>query len=828
MLTSMENGPVVSLRILAPTVDLRTCGRSGVLQVRLSLFLLVVASFGVFATAHGAGLNRFTVAEEVGMAHFGDPYMLETRAITESPSGKYVAVEIERGVLKTNRVEDELRIYSMEALRNSLERPLYGADPRPLRAIREATYSVGPLIKQIGWLRNSSGVTFLLTNSSGQNRLVVALIKSSTIKTLTLRGQDVTSFDVVDLSHYAYTTRVVTSKRRRLAIGAPSVDVTGRSLYDLLFPPEEYPQSAQWRETRGQLWAAIGGAPRPVLNPQTHKATVLFQQGQWAMRLAPDGHTLETVLPVQQVPLSWQSEYAPAFKGSPFAIHGGRQNLEVSEGEFLVGNYVSMDLRTGRSLPLTGAPTGASAGWWGAEMARGAWARNGKAVILPGTFVPVAGGTEPRPCVAVVMILSKRVQCVVRLRSAQGDSATGYLNVNRVWFVGQGDRQIVVDYRGADARERTTVFSLTASGRYETSGAGRSHRRSAVLKVAVREGLNETPVLVVADPVTHMSRVLWNPNPQLKNVALGKARIYHWEDRTGRRWTAGLYEPLEQRPRRYPLVIQTHGFREEEFRPSGVIPTAFAARALAAAGIVVLQVPFCERVVESVHEIPCQLAGYEAAVRRLSEQGVIDPQRIGIIGFSRTVSYVMAALTDPRLQFQAASVTDGVDDGYLQYMTSVDLAGNNIESDADAVIGAAPFGTGLEKWFARSPEFNLDKIEAPLLVVSEGIPRMLSMWGPYSGLRLLHKPVDMIVLNTEEHVLTNPAERLASQEGTVDWFRFWLQGYESPHPVMAGEYHRWEKLCDMQMKGNSGHPTSCVPTGGHAPPRTIPEGSVSN
>src|SRR6266567_4234685 len=37
---------------------------------------------------------------------------------------------------------------------------------------------------------------------------------------------------------------------------------------------------------------------------------------------------------------------------------------------------------------------------------------------------------------------------------------------------------------------------------------------------------------------------------------------------------------------------------------------------------------------------------------------------------------------------------------------------------------------------------------------------------PYSGLRYLHKPVDLIMLNTDEHILTNAAVRMVSQGGS--------------------------------------------------------------
>jgi hypothetical protein len=137
---------------------------------------------------------------------------------------------------------------------------------------------------------------------------------------------------------------------------------------------------------------------------------------------------------------------------------------------------------------------------------------------------------------------------------------------------------------------------------------------------------------------------------------------------------------------------------------------------------------------------------------------------------------------------------------YLQYMLMVDFKDNNFAKNANATIGASPFGEGLQAWLKRSPGFNLDKITAPLLVVAEGPGSLLLMWEPYSGLRYLNKPVDLIMLNTNEHVLTNPAARMASQGGSVDWFRFWLQDYEDPDPAKAEQYRRWRELRKMQQE----------------------------
>jgi len=85
-----------------------------------------------------------------------------------------------------------------------------------------------------------------------------------------------------------------------------------------------------------------------------------------------------------------------------------------------------------------------------------------------------------------------------------------------------------------------------------------------------------------------------------------------------------------------------------------------------------------------------------------------------------------------------------------------------------------------------------------LLVVGEGPVSLLFMWQPYAGLRYLQKPVELMMLNTHEHVLTNPGVRIASQGGSVDWFRFWLKGEEDPDSAKTEQYTRWRKLRKLQ------------------------------
>ena len=56
----------------------------------------------------------------------------------------------------------------------------------------------------------------------------------------------------------------------------------------------------------------------------------------------------------------------------------------------------------------------------------------------------------------------------------------------------------------------------------------------------------------------------------------------------------------------------------------------------------------------------------------------------------------------------------------------------------------------------------------------------------------------MIYFPEGSHNLMKPAERIGSQEGNVDWFRFWLKGEEDAEPQKAAQYERWRRLRSRQ------------------------------
>ncbi len=462
------------------------------------------------------------------------------------------------------------------------------------------------------------------------------------------------------------------------------------------------------------------------------------------------------------------------------------------------------------------APIAHATGWWG--LPRANWSADSKWLVLSNTFFrPTREGSLDglnRPCgVAVVDTTKGYATCLEKLKGrTEKGYESGYHYIAGARFASGSNAHVIVDYLLENYSSKESAYHVRSdNGGWEVdSTVNASSIERKALDVYVKQSPNDPPVLVATDHISNTSQKIWDPNPQLRDIQLGEVSVFKWKDKTGREWVGGLYMPPGYVPgRRYPLVIQTHGFDENAFSPSGIFPTANAAQELAAAEILVLQVRDCP-IRTSPEEGPCQVAGYEAATEQLVADGFVDANSVGIIGFSRTCYYVLEALTTSTLRFKAASITDGFNAGYLQYMTLLDLGTNDNEHEVDAMIGAPPFGQGLQQWIKLSPEFNINKVTTPLQIVALGPASALMTWEPYAALRYLNKPVDLIMLAEGTHVLSNPAERMVSQGGTVDWFRFWLKGAEDTDHAKAEQYVRWREMRKRQEQnekeemGNSG------------------------
>ncbi|RZV39094.1 MAG: hypothetical protein EX272_01355 [Chromatiales bacterium] len=314
------------------------------------------------------------------------------------------------------------------------------------------------------------------------------------------------------------------------------------------------------------------------------------------------------------------------------------------------------------------------------------------------------------------------------------------------------------------------------------------------LGLTVGESLNSPPVLIATDTGSGESRALFDPNPQLANIAMAEVREFEWQDKYGRTHVAGLVLPADHvAGQRHPLVIQTHGFNKRRFFKMGYSRTANAGRALAGRGLAVLQVqePRPER--DGVYDA-ARLGSdvYLSAVDQLAKNGLVDPDKVGISGYSFSGWLAADAITREPDRFAAAVIANTDPLSLTGYFSYVDSPLHGLVEPT--YVGTAPFGEGINEWLKRSPNFNTDRISAPVLVSALDPFHLISLWDLYAALRYQGKPVELQFMRTGNHNVIKPLQVVAHHEMMVDWFDFWLAGDESSGQGKAEQYSRWRAM----------------------------------
>jgi dipeptidyl aminopeptidase/acylaminoacyl peptidase len=745
--------------------------------------------------------RTFTVRDSIEMSRFlrYDP---NNEQIAYSPNARWFAVVTSRGVIQSDAIESTIWVFSMDAVRQYLESGKTISQNMTPRALARLSFAVAPayypnsyepVIENLHWLPDSSALVFQ-GGGVGARRLYRVAFPSGDLRTLTPGGGDVAAF--------GWTQNAIVyslgEPYHRAPVGEPinadAADITGLDIEAALFPQESF-----WDTAPRELWAIRGGRARRLAGNDPAHPLELPSQILDLLAVAPDGHAAVALFAATTVPLSWAT-----FEPNPtlpyLRIDPRNPNVTLASNPYRPMQYGLVDTRSGRDELLINAPTGSNLGSYDAESA--VWSRNARKVILTDTFLPVDGapasqqGQRRYPCRAAIVDVESSEQSCVLFSSYDYAKGKGWI-LSSASF-GQGDNDVnlfmehIPDGKGRFDRYRFESGTWTFVGSTPKSEKLQSSRTIAI---TAKEEVNEPPALWATDVKSKATKKLWDPNPQLGSINLGQALVWRFTDPSGHEWTSGLVKPPDYvKGRRYPLIIQTHGFDEHEFLTDGAYTTAFAARPLAAAGFVVLQMNDNGEHVVSLREADDQIRGYKTAISKLNAQGLIDPERIGIIGFSRTCYYVESALIKNPELFTAASITDGVDESYIQSMFF------GVLDEPRRMYGGPPIGKNLPAWLKWAPSFNLDRVRAPLLINTIGNGSVLGEWEIYSSLRIQKKPVELTYLPQGQHILQRPLERLASQQGSVDWFRFWLQGYEDPDPSKAAQYKRWEALKTLHPK----------------------------
>ncbi|WP_088471058.1 prolyl oligopeptidase family serine peptidase [Sphingopyxis witflariensis] len=330
--------------------------------------------------------------------------------------------------------------------------------------------------------------------------------------------------------------------------------------------------------------------------------------------------------------------------------------------------------------------------------------------------------------------------------------------------------------------------------------------------VCVEEGMATPPKLVHIDLASGKIDPLLPVSARYDEIAPLDTRPRRWTNRDGYKVSGYVMYPRGYRPgSRYPAIVITHGFDADERFADPENQWNYPAQLFAERGYVVMLIndpspsqsadlraaynawsrgsgppdpKTMQRLIwlESVHAL-------EDAVNELAAEGLIDPQRVGIAGYSRGAQVVNVAITHSRA-FHAASSGDG---GFLEPSGYAGWpAGYN------PVYGGPPFGEHFEQYLRFAPSLNAEKICAPVL---QQVAAAASMQAElFEALRAANVPTQLTYYpgaspaSDETHIFHIPSNRLLAMRENIAWFDYWLLGKRDADAPFPERIAAWDRM----------------------------------
>jgi dipeptidyl aminopeptidase/acylaminoacyl peptidase len=712
----------------------------------------------------------FNIQDSIRMTTFGDPKYEdgrnpEDRVAQFSPDRTLFAIILKKGNIEQDTNDYSLLLYHTEAVFDH---------PTPNVILSLSSSSNRPAIEQLTWLDNET-LAFLGERPGERHQLYTLNCKHRRLRQLTHHKTSVLSYTISGSQDFwVFTADEGVSDLT--GSNAPHSYVSPGDYYSLIDLIKN-DDSEKKRYEGKQLFKQDGvhGEEHPI----TLSDGVRGSSDLW---LSPDGKWLVVQGWIRSVPLSWNA-YLDVRLKTLIADSAGLKR------QFLTGvsRFTMVNIATGTSEILLNSPMAEP---WAPEVA---WAPDSRSVVLNKLYLPLGSRNQDQDkkklSTAYAVEIQAKSKSVIPItdrpvRLVRWDDKTGHLLFTE----------------GEEQHARLIEFEKTTGG-WEPVGAPASET-TIVPRVRLEEDFHTSPRIVVSDRPNGRKEVLLDLNPQLDDFALGRVEDIRFPSSLHHDVKAGLYYPTNyQKGIRYPLIIQTHGWRTDRFWTDGPWTSTFAAQSFANRGFMVLQIEddpdiavLGARLMSTQEEAPLQMGVYEAGIDYLDRLGLIDSSRLGIVGFSRTGLAVRYTLIHSKYRFSAATVADAADAGYFLYVAAWNAYPDSLYTDIESLNGASPFGQGLYQWVRNTSDFQLDRIKTPVRLEAYGPPTLLFNWEWFSGLSHLHKPVDLIYIPEGTHELKKPSHRLISQGGDVDWMSFWIENYEEPYPGKADQYRRWRDL----------------------------------
>jgi len=306
--------------------------------------------------------------------------------------------------------------------------------------------------------------------------------------------------------------------------------------------------------------------------------------------------------------------------------------------------------------------------------------------------------------------------------------------------------------------------------------------------VCVTAEADRPPRLEAIDIQDGRRRVLFDPNLGLAQeiAASVPARLIMWKDELGDEFSGWIFDAMvKQGAPPPPLFVNYYSCRG--FLRGG-LGDEWPLTSLAAHGISALCINTNPSYVDGDESYAQGTRAVESVVRLLAEQGAIDPGKVGMGGLSYGSEVTMWTLMYSDVLSAASVSTPTITPNWYLFNS---LREGFAQMVMDRWQVGSPEATPA-RWRTMSPVFNRHRINAPILFQMSEQEYLLAL--EYAVPMLQENKADAYVFADEPHIKFRPSHQLAAYERNLDWFRFWLQGYESPLSNDQGQYAVWRSM----------------------------------
>ncbi|KQY88239.1 S9 family peptidase [Pelomonas sp. Root1444] len=616
---------------------------------------------------------------------------------------------------------------------------------------------------------------------------------------LTFAAFGVAAFDLTDdLRRVVYVAPV---PNPAMPPGARSVVVGTNSFWSVHFGQNDL-RKQQRRYQYFVAETASGTGARALGEPFAESSL-----GLPSASISPDGRWLLLPRYEPQRQLAWAKQYP--YVADMMAKYGPSLRMDPlgyfsRPSSYVTRRLVAYDLVDGRERAVVDAPDDSMQD--NQRRSDRLWQDGGRSVVIAGTFLPVREGDAGADSASHIIeywpesgrwkdlaVLETRLKAVNRIAGKSG-----------AFVVKDGERRRTF-VRSADG----AWLEIVEEGKAEAGQAA----SAGAWRLRVEQALNQPPDIVAAGPAGAVVR-LTTLNPQYSIEQWGSMREYGWTDAKGRPWKGGLMVPTNFNPRvRRPLVIQAYGFSPTRFYRDGSnvydgFTSGFAGRAFLRESILVLALPLGPSAGGPTDERGRRIAfadGVRAAIEALVADGLVDREKVGIMGWSATGESVLNLVTFSDVPIRAATLLDGDANTLFSLAITYSVVDGTLVHKERANEGG-PYGASRMRWVANDPSLHTDCIRAAMRIETYG-NEVHNNWDVYALLRRQYKPVEMVMIPEGAHALSRPSERMISLQGNVDWYRFWLKGEKRTEVLIPTEteaslrqqYERWDQMVVLKQ-----------------------------